>query len=63
MDGEDEGCVEDEVNDNLEDKDMIEKFDIFSKYHSSMVGISESATLLRPYQWGASMVRYVNPKK
>ena len=37
---EDEGYVEeeDEVNDNLEDKDLNERFEIFSKHHNSIVG-------------------------
>ena len=40
MDAEDEGYVEqeDEVKDNLEDKDLNERFEIFSKYHNSIVG-------------------------
>ena len=37
MDGEDEGYVEkeDEVDDNLEDKALTERFEIFSKYHNT----------------------------
>ena len=40
MDAEDEGYVEDEDEDNdvLEDKDLNERFEIFSKYHNSIVG-------------------------
>jgi hypothetical protein len=40
LDAEDEGYVEDEdeVNDVLEDKDLNERFEIFSKYHNSIVG-------------------------
>jgi len=36
--GEDLLDAEDEVNDNLEDKELTERFEIFSKYHNSIVG-------------------------
>ena len=40
LDAEDEGYVEDEneVYDVFEDKDLNERFEIFSKYHNSIVG-------------------------
>jgi len=39
LDAEQEGFVEDEneVNEVLEDKDVNERFEIFSKYHNSIV--------------------------
>ena len=47
MDAEDEGCVEkeDEVNDNLEDKDLFERFEIFQSIIIQLWYILGSATL------------------
>ena len=47
MDDEDEGYVEeeDEVNDNLENKDLTERFEIFSKCHNSVGHFGISNTL------------------
>ena len=40
LDAEDEGYVEeeDEVNENLDEKDLTKRFEIFSKYHNSILG-------------------------
>ena len=64
MDREDEGYVEeeeeDEVNDNLEDKDLTERFQMFSKYHNSIVGhFGTSNTLKAMSMGGAAMEGYV----
>jgi len=50
--------VENEVNDNLEDKELTERFVIFWKYHNSIVGHFGIRILSRPCQWGVSMEKY-----
>ena len=52
-DAEDEGCVEDEdeVNDVLEDKYLNERFEIFSKYHNSIVGHFGIGNTLKAMSW------------
>ena len=56
MDAKDEGYVEDEdeVNDVLEDKDLNERFEIFSKYHNSIVGYFWIGNTLKAMSLGSN---------
>ena len=57
MNGEDEGYAEeeDEVDDNLENKVSTERFDIFSKYHNSIVGHFGISNTLKAMSIGKRM--------
>ena len=57
LDAEDEGYVEeeDEVNDNLEEKDSTERFEIFSKNHNSIVGHFGIGNTLKAMSLGGKM--------
>ena len=63
LDAEQEGYVEheDEVNVVLEDKDLNERFEIFSKYHNSIVGhfgIGNTLKAIRQSLGGATMAEH-----
>jgi len=60
LNAEDEGYVEekDEVNVNLEDKALTERFEIFSKHHNSIVGHFGISNTFKAMSLGAAMAGY-----